>query len=529
MKKILSLISAAVISLPTLLSMNSYAADLETEIMSPQYQAQYRTFEELMDISGEQLQAEYGSYYGLDFLDMDCTPEERVYEFLGGDSAYEPFAAVMESSDTLVVKCTPEQNKFIETLKIGSDLVISYFVDDQHDLESNITPEYFGLPADWEMTYDKGTIKDGKYYLGNSYNIVVPNKIAVDYSSFIRLYLQQKLFDDNGKFDECHVSSYMKPFDIEPLLGYQPMALGDTDYDGVRISDAVRILSFSANSEKYPMTIYTQRACDVYNNGDGIDSVDSLTVQKYITNIIAELPESYLNEEVSENIAEINVYDYSTNQPVAGTEVYVWATYGSYMDVDVPQVEFDIGRWTTDGKNPITIKNLSEPEDSTYFYIYHVKVIPPDDYTIAVDGQDVWTFDFTDNTRAEVSIPLACCLPQPATKEDTDPENYAEINVYNYETGELVPGAEVQIYGQPASNTQPVPQVVWDMGTWVTDGKETLKLSLPSDSSETEDRYTSYMVIVTPPEGMKIAVDDKIRWSFDFLESSSVSLDIPLI
>lgn len=70
---------------------------------------------------------------------------------------------------------------------------------------------------------------------------------------------------------------------------------GDANGDGdLSISDAVRIMSFASNSEKNQ--IENEEYCDVYNRGDGIDAMDALAVQKKLTNVITELPESYLEK-----------------------------------------------------------------------------------------------------------------------------------------------------------------------------------------------------------------------------------------
>lgn len=70
---------------------------------------------------------------------------------------------------------------------------------------------------------------------------------------------------------------------------------GDANLDGdLSITDAVMIMSHASNSEK--STIKNVDICDVYNRGDGVDGMDSLSVQKRLTNIVTELPESYLVE-----------------------------------------------------------------------------------------------------------------------------------------------------------------------------------------------------------------------------------------
>ncbi|MCC8135382.1 MAG: cellulase family glycosylhydrolase [Ruminococcus sp.] len=71
-------------------------------------------------------------------------------------------------------------------------------------------------------------------------------------------------------------------------------AWGDANVDGaVDISDAVSILSYVSNVSKYPLTEQGLLNADVNQNGDGISNSDALAVQRYISNVISELPESY--------------------------------------------------------------------------------------------------------------------------------------------------------------------------------------------------------------------------------------------
>lgn len=69
---------------------------------------------------------------------------------------------------------------------------------------------------------------------------------------------------------------------------------GDANVDGaVDISDAVPILSYVNNASKYPLTEQGLANADVNQNGDGISNSDALAVQRYISNVISALPETY--------------------------------------------------------------------------------------------------------------------------------------------------------------------------------------------------------------------------------------------
>ncbi len=70
---------------------------------------------------------------------------------------------------------------------------------------------------------------------------------------------------------------------------------GDADLSGeVELNDAVKIMCNVADGENNPLTEEEINAADVYQRGDGINNMDALSVQKYLSQLIAELPESYM-------------------------------------------------------------------------------------------------------------------------------------------------------------------------------------------------------------------------------------------
>ncbi len=71
---------------------------------------------------------------------------------------------------------------------------------------------------------------------------------------------------------------------------------GDANVDGqVKMDDVIKVMMYSANKEKNPITAQGLLNADCYQNGDGVDTSDALSIQKKITQVITELPESYLN------------------------------------------------------------------------------------------------------------------------------------------------------------------------------------------------------------------------------------------
>lgn len=70
---------------------------------------------------------------------------------------------------------------------------------------------------------------------------------------------------------------------------------GDANLDGkVTVADAVAILQFLGNKDKYPLNDEAKSNADVYMRGDGVTANDALTIQKYDAGIVKTLPESYL-------------------------------------------------------------------------------------------------------------------------------------------------------------------------------------------------------------------------------------------
>ncbi|MCD8187494.1 MAG: dockerin type I repeat-containing protein [Ruminococcus sp.] len=83
---------------------------------------------------------------------------------------------------------------------------------------------------------------------------------------------------------------------------------GDVTGDGqITIDDAVKILSYVSNNEKYPLSEEQLDAADVYARGDGLSNMDALAVQKYISQVLPELPESYSPSSSSDDDTQSNI------------------------------------------------------------------------------------------------------------------------------------------------------------------------------------------------------------------------------
>lgn len=66
---------------------------------------------------------------------------------------------------------------------------------------------------------------------------------------------------------------------------------GDVNLDGdVTLADALAILQYIANADKYPLEGQALINADCFNTGDGITAMDSVAVQQYDTKLITKLP-----------------------------------------------------------------------------------------------------------------------------------------------------------------------------------------------------------------------------------------------
>ncbi|MBQ8297250.1 MAG: beta-mannosidase [Ruminococcus sp.] len=75
--------------------------------------------------------------------------------------------------------------------------------------------------------------------------------------------------------------------------GGEDIVYGDADGDGVvGISDAVKIMSYVTDKEKYPLTDAQIEIADVYQKGDGLSNMDALSIQKKLAQLLSGLPES---------------------------------------------------------------------------------------------------------------------------------------------------------------------------------------------------------------------------------------------
>ncbi|MCR4890039.1 MAG: endo-1,4-beta-xylanase, partial [Ruminococcus sp.] len=130
---------------------------------------------------------------------------------------------------------------------------------------------------------------------------------------------------------------------------------GDVNLDGkVTVADAVAILQFLGNKDKYALTEQAKLNADVCNPGDGITANDALTIQKYDAGIVKSLPVGAAQTQVTTKAASNS----TTKAPVATTT----AAPKSSITPIVASFESGNSGWTSRGDS------VSITSDSDSFY-----------------------------------------------------------------------------------------------------------------------------------------------------------------
>lgn len=114
-----------------------------------------------------------------------------------------------------------------------------------------------------------------------------------------------------------------------------PKSIGDVNKDGsVTVSDAVAILQYVGNSDKFALDGEALSRADVYMRGDGVTARDALSVMMYDAGLLASLPESWMEEPPTEAATE-ELTEPTTEPPAELEEVETYIRLkGTSIDVD---------------------------------------------------------------------------------------------------------------------------------------------------------------------------------------------------
>ena len=141
------------------------------------------------------------------------------------------------------------------------------------------------------LGYERGEVPPQKCYV-DSIEAWSVNEVTINWNApfaWVISFLNDEIVDAPDPNDPPKQTTTGGGEDIKVSLW------GDADCNGVvEINDAVLVMSYVSNKDANPITPQGLVNADVNANGDGISSMDALAIQRYLANIISELPESYL-------------------------------------------------------------------------------------------------------------------------------------------------------------------------------------------------------------------------------------------
>ena len=101
--------------------------------------------------------------------------------------------------------------------------------------------------------------------------------------------------EPDGTTVEAPSETTTAPEETETTTIADDITWGDANTTGVvEVADAVSVMAYAANPDDYPLDEQQLLCADVYQHGDGVGINDAVSIQKYITRLISELPESYM-------------------------------------------------------------------------------------------------------------------------------------------------------------------------------------------------------------------------------------------
>lgn len=175
---------------------------------------------------------------------------------------------------------------------------------------------------------------------------------------------------------------------------------GDVNLDGdVTLADSLAILQFIANEEKYPLTDQQKDNADVFNRGDGITAMDSLSIQKYDTQLITELPESWKDqpEDPVSDSTKIHLNGSSItvdgdNATVSGSTVTITHSGSFYIDGTLD-----------DGQICVNIPDEAADPDTVKIFLNGVNITGKSAPAILVSNAENTSINIADGTENVIS------------------------------------------------------------------------------------------------------------------------------
>ncbi len=161
---------------------------------------------------------------------------------------------------------------------------LSFFADTEQPLDPSFDPSQFGYPSDWtvELIDEIDGTPDGNGHRTYGYRVLIPAEIMTDFESCICVY-ESEHYASNSVRDKSGlygVTSFAGTMQQYASYGENVTIIGDANCDGkVTVADAVAVLQYIANAEKYPMSEQARFNADI-DGEEGITGGDAIAIQK---------------------------------------------------------------------------------------------------------------------------------------------------------------------------------------------------------------------------------------------------------
>lgn len=180
---------------------------------------------------------------------------------------------------------------------------------------------------------------------------------------------------------------------------------GDANDDGrVSVADAVAILQFIGNRDKYNLSERGLDNADVYMRGDGVTARDALSIQMLDAGLIDSLPESWLNGQPDPDPVTDTVYihlnggsisvegDNSGYTSVSGTVVTISHSGTFYIDGTLD-----------DGQICVNVPDETADPETVKLFLNGVNITGKSDSAILISNAENTSINLVDGTVNNIS------------------------------------------------------------------------------------------------------------------------------
>ena len=173
--------------------------------------------------------------------------------------------------------------------------------------------------------------------------------------------------------------------------------LGDANSDGkVSVADAVTILQFIANKDKYNLTGQLLDNADVYNRGDGVTARDALTIQRLDAHVIASLPEGVMDAPAAD---AVYIHLKGDTAEITGEHA---AVNGSVITIDHSGT-FYVDGTLSDGQINVNIADEAADPETVKIYLNGASITGKSAPAILITNAENTSINLVDGTENTIT------------------------------------------------------------------------------------------------------------------------------